>query len=787
MSTLSYYTSHSATVPARHISLAELAQLAQAPTVAANGVHPAQADKPTRARLKAQAALITPFDGNGKTKEAAERASYSVVVQDHDDDNKSESDIRQIYAALKVPYLAFTTSSHTDDAPRWKVVIPLAAPCSAEEHGMISRGLAQSLGTDTAQARTQQGFYAPHKLIDDAPYSVIDELASYPPVDIKDKAHPFTVEVMQGWAELEEAEKEEEGAAVQAQVKKLQPSNAEGAGIIGKIAAFYSHDLRSVLRARGYLGLAGKMLRPNSSSMASGVRLFDEGTPDVRCYSHHGAEDALSALNHGGHALDLPAAICALDFNNDTAAMVRHYAPLVDAEGQKQRQREYAKEQERLKTEGLFLYDQDGVQLFTHHEDGTVSPAMRSTEPCAPLESRQHPLTKIVDLSAQPKPPNWVLPNFIAEGLVMIAGGHGVGKTTVLLPLAMAVAGVHSKDYTLAPKHWRHVVYITEDIHQAQRIMTGYGEHLDWNNKDIFQNMRERVHVVEACRMSAQKVARAGAFYREKFSRTVTTTATDGQEYTAELLPLIVIDTMAATIELENENDNSEASQAVAALKQQFEGLPTWIVGHVAKANLGRSESVTLRGAGAFEADANQVLYLVKEDNSRWLVRGKTRFESPWQELEIKSDHRIITVTNQFGDVEELVLRWSIASPPDNSRAERAEKAKTERDQLEAEELKRVILTNVAQRYAAGSPLNKTALRDVTGRSAAITSNAIATLIADAWLHEIEVPAKERLKNKHSFLVALDDQERAEFLEIGIIPEAKQWIPESWKKQAEAG
>ncbi|HZJ94615.1 MAG TPA: hypothetical protein VFD11_03460, partial [Thiopseudomonas sp.] len=282
---------------------------------------------------------------------AAQRASYSVVVQDHDDDNKSESDIRQIYAALKVPYLAFTTSSHTDDAPRWKVVIPLAAPCDAEQHGKISRGLAQSLGTDTAQARTQQGFYAPHKLIDDAPYSVINELDSYPPVDIEDKAHPFTVEVMAGWAELEaiEAEKEDDTAAQSAPTKTLKPSNTEGAGIIGKIAEYHSHDLRGVLQQRQYKGNVGKMLRPNSSSGAPAVRLFDEGTPEVRCYSHHGADDPLSALNHGGHALDLPAVICALDFNNDMTAMVKYYAPLVDADGQNQRQREYAKEQERIK------------------------------------------------------------------------------------------------------------------------------------------------------------------------------------------------------------------------------------------------------------------------------------------------------------------------------------------------------------------------------------------------------------------------------------------------------
>src|SRR5690554_2485131 len=137
MSALGYYTSQGTQAPAKHISLAELAELAQVPTVAANGVHPAEATKEQRNKLKAQAALITPFDGNGKNGDAAERASYSVVVQDHDDDSKSESDIRQIYAALEVPYLAFTTGSHTDDAPRWMVVIPLAAPCDAEQHGII--------------------------------------------------------------------------------------------------------------------------------------------------------------------------------------------------------------------------------------------------------------------------------------------------------------------------------------------------------------------------------------------------------------------------------------------------------------------------------------------------------------------------------------------------------------------------------------------------------------------------------------------------------------------------
>lgn len=673
---------------------------------------------------------------------------------------------RAAFDATKTETHVYTSRSATEENQKCRIIVPLAEPVDAVTFEIMQEVLnnkleSEGLIPDRATQTCNQLCYLPNR----GAFYWSGSLESF---DSYDTLHPSR------WAKEVAAIVAERQAEAEARQVRMAASAARYAELVATQGVTPIHacneaygDPRDLLLHYGGKAIGNRVISPNSSSGSAGVT-FKDG----KWFSSHGSDVSLglgrqsdSGRSCWGDSFDL---VCFFEFGNDRTKAVKEMAEKFQPEANKQRQinhrREHAKKVEAV----LFnAVDQQQAESPTY----------------------QHPLTKIVDLSAQPKPPNWVLPNFIAEGLVMIAGGHGVGKTTALLPLAMAVAGVHDSEYRLAPKHWRHVVYITEDIHQAQRIMTGYGEHLDWNNKDIFQNMRERVHVVEAHRMSASIVARAGAFYREKFSRTVTTTAPDGQEYTAELLPLIVIDTMAATIELENENDNSEASQAVAALKQQFEGLPTWIIGHVAKANLGRSESVTLRGAGAFEADANQVLYLVQDEQTgaRWLTRGKTRFESPWQELEIKSDHRIITVTNQFGDAEELVLRWSIASPPDDSRAERAEKAKTEHDRLEAEELKQVILTNVAQRYAAGSPLNKTALRDVTGRSAAKTSNAIATLIADAWLHEIEVPAKERLKNKHSFLVALDDQERAEFLESGVIPEAKLWIPESWKKQQEAG
>ena len=51
-----------------------------------------------------------------------------------------------------------------------------------------------------------------------------------------------------------------------------------------------------------------------------------------------------------------------------------------------------------------------------------------------------HPLTQFVSIGTPPKAPRWVIPGFIGHGVVVVAGAHGVGKTTALLPLAMVTA-----------------------------------------------------------------------------------------------------------------------------------------------------------------------------------------------------------------------------------------------------------------------------------------------------------------------------------------------------------
>lgn len=275
-----------------------------------------------------------------------------------------------------------------------------------------------------------------------------------------------------------------------------------------------------------------------------------------------------------------------------------------------------------------------------------------------------HPLARFVDIGGTPKPPRWVIPGFIAHGVTVISGAPGVGKTTALLPLAMTAAGLHGDE--LMPVQWRHVVYVTEDLEQVQRIVSGLVSHS--NLRISLDLVRERLHIAEAVRLNPAFVASVGSKYREQFTRVV-----NG----VEVLPLVVIDTKSAVLALDNENDNSEASRMMAALKQGFDGLPVWLIGHVAKANIGRADvaSLTSRGAGSTEGDGNQTMFLVREGESRFLVVGKVRFEPRWPELEIVSHNAQTLAPDEFGNTEMLTMRWGIAAPAQQSRKEAAEQS----------------------------------------------------------------------------------------------------------------
>ncbi|PXV72320.1 AAA family ATPase, partial [Nitrosomonas eutropha] len=504
-------------------------------------------------------------------------------------------------------------------------------------------------------------------------------------------------------------------------------------GIIGKINGHY--DIRELLEAHDYVDM-GKWLSPNSESGSPGVHIWLGDDGKERVYSHHGETDPLSRENHEGHSLDTADVLCCLEYGGDYSRMIREEAGELDQHGQKERQIEYVQQKE-LASLGV-----------VSDEAGNVV---------------SHPLAKVIPLNGVLQTPRWLLPGFMVEGLTLIAGRHGVGKTTALLPLAAGVAGFHKPDWELKPKHWRHVMYVTEDMQQAQRVLQGLIGHLGITASE----MNERLHLVDALRMKAEVLVLVGDIYTKKYTRWA-----DG----VNLPPLVVLDTQSATIELENENDNSEAGKAIAAFKQQFNGLPVWLIAHVAKTK-SEVKNLTSRGASAWEADANATAFIIQEDgketvnDARWIMLGKRRFEPEWSEVLLEDHTCSAESVDEWGEKQQTMIRWAIANPGGGTRKEN-----------HSAELDRAILAAVQEAWEVGEPVNKTACKQKVGGTSEMVGRAIDKLIIDKWLAEIQIPKDKRPHHtKKSYLIALTETERNTFNITSKLPEAKTAIPEGIK------
>lgn len=388
------------------------------------------------------------------------------------------------------------------------------------------------------------------------------------------------------------------------------------------------------------------------------------------------------------------------------------------------------------------------------------------------IAPKEHPLARVVDPTHDLKAPHWLLKSCIPECITIIGGAPGVGKTTALLPLAAGVAGLHEPGWQLAPKHWRHVVYITEDIPQAHRILHGLALHLDTPVSEI----AKRVHIVAAQRMKAAELVLVGDVYIERYSRTV-----EG----VNMAPLVVLDTHAATILLDDENNNAEASAAVDQIKNHFNGLPVWIVCHLAKTSSDVSdvENLTARGASAWIGDTQGSAFLVndKARGKRVLKLGKKRADVRHEWLEIDSHTHDTVGTDPWGDLEPVTLRWGIAHPVDTGTKQKLSKA--EQNRIERDALMLLIGQLVDFQHSIGDPLNRTGVRDQLGINKTKAGELIEVMLNDGRLHEIEVPSTQRRNPKRDkFLIWLNPTERETWFSTNELPPEKTEIPASWKK-----
>lgn len=261
----------------------------------------------------------------------------------------------------------------------------------------------------------------------------------------------------------------------------------------------------------------------------------------------------------------------------------------------------------------------------------------------------------------------FVVDGFLPVGVGVIAGAWGAGKTINLIPLLATAAHVTPKNWTIGHSELRrHVVFVGEDMGQVRSAIGALSSN---PGAAPLAEILKWVHFFPARRLTPEALAARVKKLGDRF--------TYANEHGFQVRPIVVLDTANANCELESENDSRAVGQMMSALKGS--GIPTIIVGHVAKA-ITRSEFAahSFRGSGAFEADADFTAYLLHDEatDDRYLGVHKVRFAPEFREVAFGTYSKTVAVPVAWDPAKRQERTILNGVPTRSSKAERQEGAK---------------------------------------------------------------------------------------------------------------
>ena len=269
-------------------------------------------------------------------------------------------------------------------------------------------------------------------------------------------------------------------------------------------------------------------------------------------------------------------------------------------------------------------------------------------------------------------PIDYLIEGFMAHSFFILAGQPGVGKTTAVISLCMVMAGFKVDNCEIHSKTRRKSIIVTEDSDQIIRTLFAYSKHYKINN------LNDWFVVIDARRSNVKDLLRL---------------AHNIERHTVNgIKPLLVLDTANATMDIDNENDNSEVGAYIAAIKQTIfiqQKAPVCILTHTNKTISRQDSDAMARGASAFTGDATLTgVLFMDEDNQRYLKLTKTRYEPQFREIKFDSITFPEIVITPAGDMQEIICRVAIpAMSSEQDRRQAAAERQSDKKQQQVQDI----------------------------------------------------------------------------------------------------
>ena len=223
---------------------------------------------------------------NGRRK-AENIANRSIITLDIDYADKAIWD--DITLLNDYACLMYSTHSHTESNPRYRLLIPLARPVLPEEYQAISRMIADAIGIDMFDDTT----YQPHRLMY-FPSTSIDGEYIFKFQD-GEFLNPYEIlDLYLDWTDVSYwPESSRERQKFNTQLKKQQDP-LEKDGIIGAFCRSYSirEVIETFLNEIYIPGIDETRYTYAEGSTSGGIVIYD----DKFSYSHHGTDPASGIL-----------------------------------------------------------------------------------------------------------------------------------------------------------------------------------------------------------------------------------------------------------------------------------------------------------------------------------------------------------------------------------------------------------------------------------------------------------------------------------------------------------